>query len=412
MRKSYHVFGLFDVNRTGPTLLLMKFAYCTNVRLPSERAHGHQIAKVTSALQDMGHDIEIFAPFRHNGIKQSFESYYGIASPIPLQYLGTTDYISAWWAPGIIGLKITTYLLGRNLCKILKSRLKDFDILYTRTPELLPFLTGLDIPMILELHRIPRIGRRKFLRLLRSCKLIVALTSPMRQALIDMGVSDVPVIVEGDGVDLHDFEALPLAKDTRVSLGVPENIPLIVYAGQLKSMGLSKGIPELLAGLELLHDRGLEFRAVIAGGPETEKKRFIESMSEGLKTRVHFTGHISHLKIPTLLIAADILVYPAPQSEHHFYTRDTSPLKLFEYMAAGKPIVAADLPPLHDAVDTSMVTFCDPGSGDSLAQAILMVLEHREESAKKAKLARSHVEQFTWEKRMERILKAARLIQS
>lgn len=402
----------FDAKRRAPTLLVMKVAYCTNVRLPSERAHGHQIAKVTEALKDMGHEIEIFAPYRKNIIEQSFESYYGITSPIRLHHLGSTDGIAAWWAPGIVGLKLTTYLLGKNLRTILKSRPQDFDALYTRTPELLPYVTGLGIPVILELHRIPRIGTRKFLRLLRSCKLIVALTSPMRQALIDMGVSDIPVIVEGDGVDLHDFEALPSAKDTRSSLGIAENVPLIVYAGQLKSMGLSKGIPELLSACELLHDRGLEFRAVIAGGPESEKERFIETMSEGLKARVHFTGHIAHLKIPTLLTAADILVYPAPKSDHLFYMRDTSPLKLFEYMAAGKPIVAADLPPLHDAVDPSMVTFCEPGSGDSLAQAILMVLEHREESEKKARLARAHVEQFTWGKRMERILNAARLTKS
>ena len=387
----------------------MRVAYCTNVRLPSERAHGHQIAKVTEALKDMGHEIEIFAPYRKNIIDQSFESYYGLTSPIRLHHLGSTDGIAAWWAPGIIGLKLTTYLLGNNLRGILKSRPKDFEVIYTRTPELLPYVTGLGIPVILELHRIPRIGKRRFLRLLRSCKLIVALTSPMRQALIDMGVSDVPVIVEGDGVDLHDFETLPSPKDTRTSLNVADGVPLIVYAGQLKSMGLSKGISELLFALELLHDRGLEFRAVIAGGPESEKKKFVESMSEGLRPLVNFTGHIAHLKIPTLLTAADILVYPAPKSDHLFYTRDTSPLKLFEYMAAGKPIVAADLPPLRDAVDSSMVTFSEPGSGESLSQAILMILEHREESLKKARLARAHVEQFTWENRMERILKAARL---
>ncbi len=390
----------------------MRIAYCTNVRLPSERAHGHQIAKVTSALKDMGHEIEIFAPYRKNVIDQSLESYYGIASAIRLHHLGSTDGIAAWWAPGIIGLKLTTYLFGKNLRAVLKSRLKDFDFIYTRTPELLSAVTGVGVPVILELHRIPRIGRRRFLRLLRSCKIIVALTSPMRQALIEMGVSDVPVIVEGDGVDLHDFEALPSAGDTRISLGVPEKTPLIVYVGQLKSMGLSKGIPELVAALEILHDRGLEFRAVIAGGPESEKEKFAASMSDSLKPLVNFTGHIARLKIPTLLTAADILVYPAPKSEHVFYTRDTSPLKLFEYMAAGKPIVAADLPPLHDAVDPSMVTFCEAGSGESLAQAILTVLNHHEESVKKAKIARAHVEQFTWEKRMERILKAARLLPS
>ncbi len=399
----------FDAKQSRPTLRKMNIAYCTNVRLPSERAHGHQIAKVTEALIGMGHNIEIFAPFRKNVISQSFESYYGMTSPVRLHHIGSTDGIAAWWAPGVLGLKLTTYLLGKNMRKILQSRPKDFDVLYTRTPELLPYVTSLGIPVIIELHRIPRIGRGRFLRLLRSCKLIVALTSPMRQELIDMGVSDVPVIVEGDGVDLHDFEALPSAKDTRTSLGVTEKTPLIVYAGQLKSMGLSKGIPELMSALELLQERGLEFRAVIAGGPDAEKEKFMASMSDDLRPLVNFTGYIAHDKIPTLLIAADILVYPAPKSNHVFYQRDTSPLKLFEYMAAGIPIVAADLPPLHDAVDSSMVTFCETGSGESLGEAIRIALDHPEDSMKKAKLARTHVEQFTWEKRMERILNAARL---
>lgn len=387
---------------------MMRIAYATNVRLPSERAHGHQIAKVTQALLDMGHEVEIFAPYRKNAISQSFESYYGMTSPIRLHHLGTIDGIAAWWAPGILGLKLTTFLLGRNLRNILQRRTKEFDVIYTRTPELLPYLTHLGIPVVLELHRIPRMGTWRFLRHLRACKLIVALTSPMRQALIDMGVSDVPVIVEGDCVDLHDFESLPAAKDTRMSLGVPDKVPLIVYTGQLKSMGLSKGIPELLGSLKILHERGLDFRAVIAGGPDSERRKFEASLSDELRTLVTFTGHIAHVKVPTLLTAADILIYPAPKSEHLFYVRDTSPLKLFEYMAAGRPIIAADLPPLHDAVDNGMVTFVPPGSSEAIAQAVLMVLEHPDESLRKAKLARTHVEQFTWEKRMERILKAAR----
>lgn len=387
----------------------MRIAYCTNVRLPSERAHGHQIAKVTEALRDMDHDVEIFAPFRKNTITASFESYYGLTSPIHLHHLGHTDGIAAWWMPGILGLKLTTFLLRQGLVKMLKQRSKEFDLLYTRTPEILSALTGHGIPVIVELHRIPRMGHRHFLKQLRKTRLIIALTSQMRQELIDMGVSDVPVIVEGDAVDLHDFESLPSASDTRSSLSVAENIPLIVYTGQLQSMGLSKGIPELLGALEILKRRGMEFHAIIAGGPEKEKERFEHKMSDALVPFVTFSGHISHLKIPTLMTAADILVYPAPKSNHPFYMRDTSPLKLFEYMASGKSIVAADLPPLRDVVDETMVTFADAGDSESFAESILSILDEPEIAAKKARTARMHVESFTWEKRMKRILEAARL---
>lgn len=382
----------------------MRIAYCTNVRLPSERAHGHQIANVTQALRSLDHEVEIFAPYRRNIIDQNFAAYYGLSTSVQLHQLGAIDAIAAWWAPGIVGLKVTTFLFARILRRELKSRAKSFDLLYTRTPELLPVLTSIGIPVVMELHRLPRIGLWRFLRHLRRCKLVVALTTPMRQALIDLGVSDIPVIVEGDGVNLHDFENLPDPADTRTSLGVPAGVPLIVYAGQLESMGLSKGIPEFLDALRILRERGLEFRAVIAGGPESVQIRFSEELPEALRSSVSFVGHLPHLKVPTLLVAADVLVYPAPKTNHPYYIRDTSPLKLFEYMAAGRPIVTADLLPIHDILDQKLAVFCVPGDGAALADAIRSVLDDPERSRQRARLARTHVLQFTWEKRMARIL--------
>jgi glycosyltransferase involved in cell wall biosynthesis len=387
----------------------MRIAYCTNVRLPSERAHGHQIAKVTQALRELGHEVEIFAPYRKNQIDQSFAAYYGLSSSVRLHQLGAIDGIAAWWAPGVLGLKLTTFLYAHFLQRILMRRRPEFDLVYTRTPEILSVFHSLSLPVVLELHRIPRFGLRRFLRHIRACRLVVALTSPMRQALIDLGVSDVPVIVEGDGVDLHDFESLPDPKDTRLSLSIPDGFPLIVYAGQLESMGLSKGIPELIAALEVLHKRGLEFRAVIAGGPESVKLRLMEELPPDLRASVLFPGHLPHLKIPTLLTAADVLVYPAPKSNHPFYVRDTSPLKVFEYMAAGRPIVTADLPPIHDVLDPSMAVFFAPGNAEDFADAIRSVLDDPEGSRKRMLLARSRVEQCTWQKRMERIVNASRL---
>lgn len=384
----------------------MRIAYCTNVRLPNERAHGHQVAKVTQALYGLGHHVEIFCPFRHNIIDQNFAAYYGLSSPIPLHQLGTLDGIAAWWAPGVTGLKLTTFLFGRALRNVLRSRIKDFDVLYTRTPELLPVLTSIGKPVILELHRIPRLGQRRFLRNVRKCRLVVALTSSMRAALVDMGVSDVPVVVEGDAVDLHDFDSLPPAADTRKGLDVAEHVPIIGYAGQLESMKLSKGIPELLDALVVLRKRGFDFRAIIVGGPENVKQRFVDELDPSLKDCVQFTGFMTHAKIPTFLTACDVLVYPAPKSKHPFYTRDTSPLKLFEYMAAERPLVTADLPPIRDVLDDTMAAFCPPGDPEALADAIRETLADAEAAKRRARIARAHVENFTWDKRMERILRA------
>ena len=57
--------------------LSMRIAYCTNVRLPSERAHGHQVAQVCDALAHLGHDVTIFAPYRDNEVTEDYWMYYG-----------------------------------------------------------------------------------------------------------------------------------------------------------------------------------------------------------------------------------------------------------------------------------------------------------------------------------------------
>jgi len=384
----------------------VRIAYCTTTRLPTENAKGFQIAKVTQAFRSLGHEVEIFAPYRRNKIDQSFAAYYGLKSSVPLHQMGAVNGM-AGIAPGFYGKKMAAFLFSRVLNMVLKKRKKEFDVIYTRSPELLPKIAESGIPVILELHRLPGFGKRLFLKSIRACRLISTLTTQMRQGLIDMGVKDIPVIVEGNGVDLHDFEALPDPADTKLSLSIPKEASLIIYAGQLESKGRAQGIPELTAAFEILLKRGLEFRAVIAGGPEDVRQRFLGEMRESLVPKVTMLGQLSHLKVPTLLIAGDVLVYTAPKTARTYFIRDTSPLKIFEYMAACRPIVCADLPPLHDALDESMAYFFEPGNSESLADAIRNVLDDPETAKKKALLARAHVEQFTWEKRMERILGAA-----
>ncbi len=386
----------------------MRIAYCTTIRLPSERARAYQVAKVVEALREANHTVEIFAPFAKNTHGQSFESYYSLSSPVRLHHPGNIEALSSFPLP-FVSAYLTNYFFRRGLKKALQDRRKEFDFFYTRSFDLLPILIALQLPVALEVDHIPRRHLASFVRLLKGCRLIIALTSQMRQELIDIGVSSVPVIVEGDSVDLHDFEALPAPADTRASLNVPENIPLLVYVGQLEAVGLSRGIPELLSALRILRKRGLEFRAVIAGGPEAARKKFMATLNEDLAKYVQFLGRIEHLKVPTLLVAADVLLYPAPKLNHPFYTRDHSPLIMVEYMAAGRPIVAAELAPLYDIVDQTMVTFYPPGDPEAFADAIRLTLEDPKSALEKARIARDHVQKFTWQKRMERIGSGVRL---
>ena len=80
---------------------------------------------------------------------------------------------------------------------------------------------------------------------------------------------------------------------------------------------------------------------------------------------------------------------------------ESSPLKLFEYMATGKPIVATDLPAIRDIVDESMVEFSEPDKASQLAQTIMETLANPSEQ--KIQTAQSYVKRKTWETRAQQL---------
>ena len=103
-------------------------------------------------------------------------------------------------------------------------------------------------------------------------------------------------------------------------------------------------------------------------------------------------------------MAADVLVLPnKPMSR--LSTHHTSPLKLFEYMAARRPIVASDLPSIREIVDDDsavLVPACDP---QELAGGLTRALNGGPEMAKLVAQARRKVARYSWDERAKHVLK-------
>lgn len=382
----------------------MRIAYCTNVRLPSERAHGHQIAQVCDALVQLGHEVEIFAPFRRNAVQEDYWSYYGAQREVHLTHLGSFDPIASPLLPGVVGLWTMNAILCHELRRLLRSH--PFDLLYTRTPALLPPLLATGRPTVLEIHQLPRRGRSYFVHLAGRCAIVACLTSPIRDELLRWGVLPQRLIVEGDAVDLRRFAITPTCKEARTRLKITTPRTVVGYVGRLKTLGWEKGVGVLLEALARPESDHRYF-GLIVGGPEDDRREY-EARAEALhltEEDLRFTGEVAPREIPLVLAACDILVMPFPDLPH--YRLHMSPLKMFEYMASGKPIITSDLPTIRDVLSEETAVFFPPGNLQGFLDAIRWVRAHPEHAQRRTERARALVEDHTWEKRMGRILKAA-----
>ena len=384
----------------------MRIAYCTKVRLPSERAHGHQIAQVCDALTRLGHTVSVYSPYRRNIVTQDFHAYYQVPADIAFKELGTFDPINRPWLPGVTGLWTLNALLRREYRAALPAG--KFDLLYTRAQALLPALLKMNVPVVLELHQLPRLFRRRFVSLASRCKLVVCLTSAMRDALVSWGIPTDKVIVEGDAVDLKRFAKVPMKDTARKQMNLSTNRLVVGYVGRLKTLGMEKGVKYLLEAMKELQSQQ-KFTALIVGGPSKDADEY-RGMAARLglaEADVRFTGEVPASRIPDMLNACDILTMPFPDLPH--YRLHMSPLKMFEYMAAARPIVTSDLPTIRDVLTEETAYFCIPDDSASLARALEEIAQNPTQAGQKARAARMLVERHTWEERMRRILDVATL---
>jgi glycosyltransferase involved in cell wall biosynthesis len=122
----------------------------------------------------------------------------------------------------------------------------------------------------------------------------------------------------------------------------------------------------------------------------------------GIADRVTFTGLVAPGQVPEHLRNADILVLPNPASA--ISNHATSPLKLFEYMAAGKPIVASNLPSIGEVLTHEVnALLVAPGDAEALAGAIGNLVADADLRARLGAAARRDVAEYSWDRRAERL---------
>lgn len=365
----------------------IKIKYIVNARIPTEKAHGYQVCKMCEEFSRADLDVELIVPKRKNIIMENIFNYYGLENNFKITKLFCFDLVFC----GYLGFWIQriSFLISLKLY-LLKNK---YDYLYSREDFLGIFFRD----FILELHTLPNKRRYLYKYLLSRAKSFIVLNSYLKRELIDnYSILEKRILISPDGVDLKKFNNSIPKNEARKRLSLSIDKKIILYTGHLYRW---KGTDVLAEASKLFKD---DFEFVFVGGTQTDLKSFREKYSK--YDNVKIIGQRSHSEIPLYLSSADVLVLPNSGKEKisRFYT---SPLKLFEYMASGIPIVASSLPSIREILNEDNSCLAEADNSEALARVIKEVLAYEDFGNKISEQALEDVKKYSWSKRANNIFK-------
>jgi len=264
-------------------------------------------------------------------------------------------------------------------------------------------------PLILEVNSPFALeqSRDKDIRLVRLaawserviCNLatqVIVVSTPLRRIMIDSGVLPSRVTVMANGVALDRFRPQTASPELRKSLGVDQTVVIGFIGWFRKWHGL-----ELL--LEAFHQSGLAGRGakvMLIGDGQAMMDLREYVTTHDLLGHVIFIGPLPHAKVPPYLDMIDIAVQPAANEY-------CCPMKILEYMALGKPIVAPRQENIQDLLrEGEEARFFKPGDAASLADALTELVKNREEAAQIGRRGREAIERrgYLWINNARRVV--------
>jgi len=370
----------------------MKIIYVNCSRIPTEKAHGLQIMKMCEAMANFQFsisnfqkiEIELWVPKRFNSIKKDAFEYYGIKKNFKIKRIPCIDFLAINKGP--IGFWLTEFSFLFFLAFYLIGARED--IIYTRDKFAAFFLSFFKNNIYLEEHTVPA---RLFFSRIKKLKRVILITNNLKKIFEERGVPREKILVAPDGVDLKEFDIKENQEECRRKLNLPLDKKIVLYAGSLYKW---KGVDTLLKAARNLQN----VLFVIVGGNKKDLQSFKFQVSS-----FKYVAHRPHSEMPHWLKAADVLVLPN-SGKYDISKYWTSPMKLFEYMASKRPIVASDLPSIREILnyDNSILVRSDDPRG--LANGIKKCLDDEALCEKISSQAYLNVQNYTWRKRAKCVL--------
>ena len=210
-----------------------------------------------------------------------------------------------------------------------------------------------------------------------------------------MHFSEGELQIAPNGTETERYADLPAPEKARKELGLKDGFT-VGYSGHFypgRGMELLTEIARLLPEVNFLW----------MGGRQEDILPWQENLAEQSIHNVTITGFIPNSRLPLYQAAADVLVMPYGKkisgSSGGDISRVINPMKMFDYLAAGRPIIASEMPVFHEILTNETAIFCEPGNGQDWAKAIQDLQDHPEKRAQMGASAKASAEKYTWKNR-------------
>lgn len=386
----------------GSGTLKIAYIYLTDVR--KSWANIVQTLQMCEALSKV-HEVNFFHPFLFKTALNKRLSFFHVEKSFHITRLAA------------LGPQENRYLDFANriiffLQMLFYLHLSKYDLIYTRDLSFLVFLSK--IPKFLrplnkivyEPHKVYYYvsGKVNNIKLeIECCKLaeaIVAISNGIKHDLIQLGVDGNKIRVIPNGVKTDRFLANFDRGAFRKSNNISENEVVIIYAGSWEEW---KGIDVLVRAYSWVLKKADNCKLILAGSSKEElakTKRLIKTL-EINRQKILLLDFISQVDVVRYLKISDVGVIPNIRTT--VGGRYTSPLKLFEYMAAGLAIVASDLPSIREILTDNEAVFFEPENENDLADKLIDLINDKMKKEQMKLLMRQRVNDFTYEERCKRL---------
>ncbi|QYZ79864.1 glycosyltransferase [Methanofollis formosanus] len=368
----------------------MNIVYIATSTIPSRTASSIHVMKMCQAFAQNGHEVTLIVPDRkidrEPGVEDVF-SFYGVEKCFEILYLPLLP---------VKGKGIISGILAGG-----KIRRMQPDIIYGRDLPGCFFASLLDLPVVFESHA--PIENYFYSRMFRNLiakpvfQKLVVITHALKEyySKRDPILSE-NIIVAPDGAD-------PVPEDRRpILLLNKENKLQVGYVGHLYK---GKGM-EVISNLVRQCDWA-DFH--IVGGAEKDISYWRKKTKD--QQNIFFYGFLPHAKTVEYILAFDVTLVPNQKHVSTCITDEdigkwTSPLKIFEYMAAGKAIICSDLPVLREVLENGHnALLCDPDDINSWKEALTFLSEREDVRIQLGENAKNDfIRKYSWYSRAEKIL--------